>query len=186
MDKIWYRNPSTSEVIGRFGVDEKTAWPRWTDKSRTLKNSHKKYIRRDETKYINQTYVCSGGVSFLVQAYINRDSKDVIRPKCLWHMVDITVATSRGTPITYKGVCVYEGVILWIVLGVLSVPTYDVLFYHWLMYNTTIRYQYLGHFNKTSLSVIPRRVREQWLSPLALPSLTSPTVWLLFTDYTST
>ena len=101
-------------------------------------------------------------------------------------MVDITVATSRGTPITYKGVCVYEGVILWIVLGVLSVPTYDVLFYHWLMYNTTIRYQYLGHFNKTSLSVILRRVREQWLSPLALPSLTSPTVWLLFTDYTST
>ena len=106
-------------------------------------------------------------------------------------MVDITVATSRGTPITYKGVCVYEGVILWIVLGVLSVPTYDVLsvptydvlFYHWLMYNTKIRYQY---FNKTSPSVKPRRVREQWLSPLALPSLTSPTVWVLFTDYTST
>jgi len=24
MDKIWYRNPSKSEVIGRFGGDEKT------------------------------------------------------------------------------------------------------------------------------------------------------------------
>jgi len=23
MDKIWYRNPSKSEVIGRCGVDEK-------------------------------------------------------------------------------------------------------------------------------------------------------------------
>ena len=24
MDKIWYRNPSKSEVIGRCGADEKT------------------------------------------------------------------------------------------------------------------------------------------------------------------
>ena len=24
MDKIWYRNPSKSEVIGRYGGDEKT------------------------------------------------------------------------------------------------------------------------------------------------------------------
>jgi len=24
MDKIWYRNPSKSEVIGRCGMDEKT------------------------------------------------------------------------------------------------------------------------------------------------------------------
>jgi len=48
MDKIWYRNPSKSEFIGRCGVDEKTndhaplwrgwknEWPRRTDKSRTL------------------------------------------------------------------------------------------------------------------------------------------------------
>jgi len=33
MDKIWYRNPSKSEVIGRCGGDEKT---RRTDKSWTL------------------------------------------------------------------------------------------------------------------------------------------------------
>ena len=37
MDKIWYRNPSKSEVIGRCGGDEKTEWARRTDKSRTLK-----------------------------------------------------------------------------------------------------------------------------------------------------
>ena len=32
MDKIWYRNPSKSEVIGRCGGDEKNEWPRITDK----------------------------------------------------------------------------------------------------------------------------------------------------------
>jgi len=42
MDKIWYRNPSKSEVIGRCCGDEKTEWPRRTDKSRTLK----KYIKK--------------------------------------------------------------------------------------------------------------------------------------------
>jgi len=26
MDKIWYKNPSKSEVIGRCGGDEKTEW----------------------------------------------------------------------------------------------------------------------------------------------------------------
>ena len=36
MDKIWYRNPSTSEVTGRCAGDEKTEWPRRTDKCRTL------------------------------------------------------------------------------------------------------------------------------------------------------
>ena len=41
MDKIWYENPSKSEVIGRCGGDEKTndhAEPT----SRTLKKTHKK------------------------------------------------------------------------------------------------------------------------------------------------
>jgi len=37
MDKIWDRNPSKSEVICRWGVDEKTEWPRSNDKCRTLK-----------------------------------------------------------------------------------------------------------------------------------------------------
>ena len=37
MDKIWDRNPSKSEVIGHCGGDEKTEWPRRTDKSRTFK-----------------------------------------------------------------------------------------------------------------------------------------------------
>ena len=32
MDKIWDRNPSKSEIIGRSGGDEKTEWPRRTDK----------------------------------------------------------------------------------------------------------------------------------------------------------
>ena len=38
MDKIWYRNPSKSEVFGLCGGDEKTERPRRTDKCRTLKN----------------------------------------------------------------------------------------------------------------------------------------------------
>jgi len=37
MDKILYRNPPKSEVIGRCGGDEKTEWPRRTNKIRTLK-----------------------------------------------------------------------------------------------------------------------------------------------------
>ena len=40
MDKIWDINPSKSEVIGRFGGDEKNEWPRGTDNSRTLKNKN--------------------------------------------------------------------------------------------------------------------------------------------------
>ena len=43
MDKIWYRNPSKSEVIGRCGGDEKTEWPRRTDKSQTLKRKKEKH-----------------------------------------------------------------------------------------------------------------------------------------------
>ena len=37
MDKIWYRNPSKSEVIGRCGEDEINEWPRRTDKSRKIR-----------------------------------------------------------------------------------------------------------------------------------------------------
>ena len=43
MDKIWYINPSNSEVIGRCGGDEKTEWPRRNDKkSNVKKNKHYK------------------------------------------------------------------------------------------------------------------------------------------------
>ena len=41
MDKIWDRNPSKSEVIGRCGGDEKNEWPRRTDKSRVKKTLKK-------------------------------------------------------------------------------------------------------------------------------------------------
>ena len=51
MDKIWYGNPLKSEVIGRCGGDEKTEWPRRTDKSRTLKNTQKK----NKTPFSNLT-----------------------------------------------------------------------------------------------------------------------------------
>ena len=47
MDKIWYRNPSKLKVIGRCGGDEKTEWPRKTDKSRTLKNNYlKRFVNK--------------------------------------------------------------------------------------------------------------------------------------------
>jgi len=49
MDKIWYRNPSKSEVIGRCGVDEKTEWPCRTDKSRMLKKNIKNCINSVRT-----------------------------------------------------------------------------------------------------------------------------------------
>ena len=42
MDKIWYRNPSKSELIDRCVGDEKTEWPRRTDKSQTLKKRKEK------------------------------------------------------------------------------------------------------------------------------------------------
>ena len=41
MDKIWDRNPSKSEVIGRCGGDKKTEWPRRTGKSQILKKEKK-------------------------------------------------------------------------------------------------------------------------------------------------
>ena len=39
MDKIWYRNPSKSDVIGRCGEDEKTEWPRRTNKMSNAKKN---------------------------------------------------------------------------------------------------------------------------------------------------
>ena len=42
MDKIWYRNPSKSEVIGRCGGDEKNEWQCRIDKSRTQKKQKKR------------------------------------------------------------------------------------------------------------------------------------------------
>ena len=42
MDKIWYRNPSKLEVIGRFGGDEKNRMTMQNRQSRTLKKKFKK------------------------------------------------------------------------------------------------------------------------------------------------
>ena len=47
MDKIWYRNPSKSEVIGRCGGGEKTEWPRRTDKKSNFKKNTIKKIQED-------------------------------------------------------------------------------------------------------------------------------------------
>ena len=52
MDKIWDRNPSKSEVIGRCGGGEKTDR---TDKSRTLKkikNKNNAYLSNEIMKRI--------------------------------------------------------------------------------------------------------------------------------------
>ena len=51
MYKIWYRNPSKSEVIGRCYGDEKTNWPCRTDKYRTLKKQ-KQNKQKPSYKYI--------------------------------------------------------------------------------------------------------------------------------------
>ena len=52
MDKIWNRNPSKSEVIGRCGGNEKTEWPRRTDKSQTPKK-----LKKIKLTYVYQTIV---------------------------------------------------------------------------------------------------------------------------------
>ena len=39
MDKIWYRNPVKSEVIGRCGGDEKTEWPTQNRQKSNAKNN---------------------------------------------------------------------------------------------------------------------------------------------------
>jgi len=44
MDKIWYRKPSKSEVIGRCDGDEKNEWPRWIDESKKKIRSKKWYV----------------------------------------------------------------------------------------------------------------------------------------------
>ena len=59
MDKIWYRNTSKSEVIGRCGGDENNEWPRRTDKKSNVKknmgkNIHDQYkTDTTNTKQIN-------------------------------------------------------------------------------------------------------------------------------------
>jgi len=65
MDKIWYRNPSKTEVIGRCGGDEKSEWQRRTDKSRTLKKQNKTLhncIKQQQSKEIGGfcNCICSG------------------------------------------------------------------------------------------------------------------------------
>ena len=57
MDKIWYRNPSKSEVIGRCGGDEKTEWPRRPDKSRTLKEIIKSPHTKEYDMYNARVYI---------------------------------------------------------------------------------------------------------------------------------
>ena len=57
--KSGIENASKSEVNGRCGGDEKTEWPRRTDKSRTLKKEKKKnrymymYLQFGISKFYN-------------------------------------------------------------------------------------------------------------------------------------
>ena len=77
MDNIWYRNPSKSEVIGRCDGDEKTEWPRRTDKSRTLKKKEKKnYWNYHKTKNVlNKVYRYT--VKFIVFEHFDTDQKSM-------------------------------------------------------------------------------------------------------------
>ena len=49
MDKIWYRKPSKSEVIGRCDGDEKNEWPRWIDESKKKIRSKKWYVDQQKS-----------------------------------------------------------------------------------------------------------------------------------------
>ena len=55
MDKIWYRNPSKSEVIGRCGGDEKTNDHAEPTKSRTLIKKNKKIKNKKNININTQT-----------------------------------------------------------------------------------------------------------------------------------
>ena len=55
MDKIWDRKSVEVGGHGRCGGDEKTKWPRRTDKSPTLKKKIKKNIHAESDCY----YYCS-------------------------------------------------------------------------------------------------------------------------------
>ena len=58
MDKIWYRDPSKSEVIGCCGGDEKNEWPRRTDKSRTQKKKREENTLKTCEQYYNNISAC--------------------------------------------------------------------------------------------------------------------------------
>ena len=44
MDKIWYRNPSKSEVIGHCGGDEKSRMTTQNRQKSNAKKTHKKHL----------------------------------------------------------------------------------------------------------------------------------------------
>ena len=54
MDKIWYRNPSKSEVIGRCGRDEKTNDHAEPTKVERYKKTHTKNVQINLTLQILQ------------------------------------------------------------------------------------------------------------------------------------
>ena len=56
MDKIWYRNPSKSEVIGRCGGDEKTEM---TTQNRQKSNAKNKKITTLDDTCLIYRYSCA-------------------------------------------------------------------------------------------------------------------------------
>ena len=82
MDKIWYRNPSKSEVIGRCCGHEKNEWPRRTDKSRTLKKIKNKNYCGLTSMLNSQTLLTSDRIlkhitRLSVYTYYNRCSHEL-------------------------------------------------------------------------------------------------------------
>ena len=61
MDKIWYRNPLKSEVIGRCDGDEITEWPRRTDKKYKAKKTQwypaAYLVQRTIRRYVYPVYL---------------------------------------------------------------------------------------------------------------------------------
>ena len=63
--KSGIENHSKSEVIGHCDGDEKTEWPRRTDKSRTLKNKTKKQTKKTDWAEVLHVSICL----FLLQEF---------------------------------------------------------------------------------------------------------------------
>ena len=106
MDKIWYRNPSKSEVIGRCGRDEKTEWPRRTDKKLNAKKTLKKpnIIQRGRFKDFEQRLRVCNTVHYNAVRY------NAVRYNVVYITQSfITRVFSRGLRRPrYNGVAVYE------------------------------------------------------------------------------
>ena len=81
---LWDKNPSKAEVIGHCCGDEKSEWPRRTDKRRTLKYKNRNYHCNVLKQNIQVVFYCDVLFSFRHPISLPRTTDTNIGPsKCL-------------------------------------------------------------------------------------------------------